>query len=207
MIKTINIGAILLLIYYYNNIDQYLIQVYEHSRVSRTVVGILSSIPRPGIWLLVIMLVILVSLFIKTRWKYIGHILAVIVVDISIALILSELALESFTPYYIFEIYHPISIETKLEYLQKEIVYCYSQIFPELVKYSIDDLNIIKTNIENRIDTICVTRLNAQGLSEYARHLVTESFNYERKIPLVYITLYIELLLFIKLILRTCGFL
>jgi hypothetical protein len=118
MIKTINVGAILLLIYFYKHVDQYSIQVYESSRVSRTVVGILSAIPRPGIWLLTLILVILVSLFTQTRWKYIGYTIALLVVDMSIALILSELALESYTPYYILQVYHPIPIEIKLDYLR-----------------------------------------------------------------------------------------
>jgi len=155
MIKTINIGAILLLIYFYKHIDQYVIQVNESSRVSRAVVGILNTISMPYLRLLVLMLVILVSLFIKSKWKYIGYAIALIVVDISTALILSDLALESYTPYYVIQIYHPIPLETKLNYLQSEVIYYYSQILPKISKYSIDELNLIKTSM-----------LNAQGLSQ-----------------------------------------
>jgi hypothetical protein len=186
MIKTINIGAILLLIYFYKHIDQYSIQVYESSTVSMTVVDILHAIPRPGIWLLATILVILGSLFIKTRWKYVGYTIALLVVDISFALILSELALESYTPYYILQVYHPISLETKLDYLQNEVIYCYSQILPELAKYSIDELNLIKDHLESKLNTTYVSMLNAQGLSQYARHLVMESFNYRDTIQYPY---------------------
>lgn len=62
------------------------------------------------------------------------------------------------------------------------MIYCYSQILPELAKYSIDELNLIKDHLESKLNTTYVSLLNAQGLSQYARHLVMESFNNQETI-------------------------
>jgi hypothetical protein len=97
---------------------------------------------------------------------------------------------EPMTKYYVFAIYHPIPIETKLLYLDKEIAYCYSEIIEELSSYSYEQLIIIKTYIENSIKETFVLLMNAQGLSEYARSLVIQGFDLgdNKKLPIGSIT-------------------
>lgn len=98
------------------------------------------------------MIVLFISLWVQGLMKYIGYALAVIVYDLSIALILSDLSMEAYTNYYILEIYHPIAIETKLTYLNDELVYCYSQLTDILSKYSPDELRCIANHIETSLN-------------------------------------------------------
>jgi hypothetical protein len=177
MLYTINIGAILILLYTYKHMGEFSLQVTENSTISRTVVSILTSIPKPSLMIITLMLIILISLWTKSKWRYLGYGIATIILDIGLQIGLSELALEPLTKYYVLAIYHPIPIETKLIYLEKEIAYCYSQIIEELSAYSYEQLANIKTYIENNINETFVLIMNAQGLSEYARSLVIEGFD------------------------------
>jgi hypothetical protein len=50
--------------------------------------------------------------------RMLGFMIALIVIEISIELTLSEFALEKITNYYIIVIEHPIPLEMKIEYLK-----------------------------------------------------------------------------------------
>jgi hypothetical protein len=69
----------------------------------------------PG-WAYIVLTMVVIMLSIRNNSKIvkaIGYILALIVVDISLGLVLSELALEDVTNYFIISIEHPISLYSK----------------------------------------------------------------------------------------------
>jgi hypothetical protein len=162
MIKIINFGAIFLLIYYIKNVEEYTIQVSSYSTIANTMGStmlnkIISYIQAfPTVWLVSLAILIAISLFIKSSLRYIGILIAILVLYISIQLISSELTLNCYTTllFNTVQIYHPIPLESKLEYLQHEIVYCYSQLQPELLRYSLEELTEIKLRIESNVNDI-----------------------------------------------------
>jgi len=185
MIIIIIFGSILLLIYYSQHIREYSIQLSDSTMADTMAYTLLSKIISiiqafPSVWLTGLGALILTSLFVN-RVRYIRILIAILVLYISIQLISSELTMNSSTLLFnSIEIYHPIPLESKLGYIQEEIVYCYSQL--PLSQFSLEELTDIKLRIEQKINIIYCLVLNAEGLSQYARSLVCEAFNYKEEI-------------------------
>jgi hypothetical protein len=159
--------AIMLLIYFITNIDSYSVAINEEVRISRTLVNIINYIPYPNVLLIILLIFLIWCLCIKSGIKkFIGYIVSVIIIDVSIAVTMSDLMLENNTSLYLINIHHVMPIQARLDYLYLELLECYnhSPIIPTIIESKL--VNIAKY-IERSVDIVRLNHMNANDIKVY----------------------------------------
>lgn len=117
MIRIINIGELLCLIYYWHNYHLWSISTNESNILSSTTVNILKYIPVTFIKYLIALLDI-IALYKNTRiLPKILYASSLILFDFLLKISLSTLLLEDTTTFLMFKITNPIPLELKLHHL------------------------------------------------------------------------------------------
>jgi hypothetical protein len=171
------IAAIFLLIYYSINSHLYTIVKHENSTISPKIVNILENTNISG-WVMLIMISLILIYSIRHKYviiRLIGYILSLIIIEISIEMMLSELALEDITNYYIIAIEHPIPLEMKVEYLKSELMRAFTA--SNLAEMSKENVAYISESIKNKIAYEELIKMNTREISQYARSVINEALN------------------------------
>jgi hypothetical protein len=164
------ITAILIIISILVNINSYSLEINESVKISRKVVEIMGYMPQSS-WLLIILIIcLLYSIYRKGIYRIIGYMISLVIIEIGIELAISELMLENVTNLYLVNIHHVIPLETRLDYLNLEMIECYKQstLLNTLVNTKLE--NIAKY-IETNVDMLRLNGMNARDITYYAREL------------------------------------
>ena len=171
------IAAIFLLIYYSINSHLYTIIKHENSTISPKIVYILANTNIPG-WVMLIMISLILIYSIRHKYliiRLLGYIIALIVIEISIELTLSEFALQEITNYYIIAIEHPIPLEMKVEFLKSELIRAFQD--TNMAQLSKENIAYLSESIKDKIAYEELTNMNTKEISQYARTLINDALN------------------------------
>jgi hypothetical protein len=172
------ITAILLLMSILVNIKSYSIEVNESVKISRQILEIIDNIPQGNIVIRILIVIIIIYLlygmFKKGISGIIGYVISLMIIDIGIELTMSDLMLENVTNLYIIKVNHCIPIETRVEYLSREMIECYKQttVLNKTIESKLTD---IATTIERSVDMLRLNEMTAKDITYYARELLTNA--------------------------------
>jgi hypothetical protein len=109
--------------------------------------------------------------------KLIAYIISMIIIELGIALTISDLGLENETSFYLVNIHHIMPIQTRLDYLNLEMIECYnhSPIIHTIIESKLID---IKNYIERSVDILRLNEMNYRDIAYYARELFNESIQH-----------------------------
>lgn len=174
MIRTINLGGLLMLIYIWYNNYKWMILPNNRNVVSRIFVNFIEVLPQVIItfFFLTLMIIYVKSFFTNKKNRILDGI-TIILFYIGTSIAINILMLEPSTTFMLFQIYHPIPIEFKYHFLESCLNYYIEEYKPQMMRNPVMLTNF-RDYLKIHLDDAILLQMNASDLNEYSKKLLHE---------------------------------